>query len=102
MCHLLPRQQTLLYTFFIRKKAFTPSQKGVFRLIFIAFRCEGFVLQAFTAQRNVHTAYLLIMRRFSGVKACSFNPSQVFTAGVNASEVSVNASEVSVNASGTV
>ncbi|MCI7050996.1 MAG: hypothetical protein MR971_05515 [Bacteroidales bacterium] len=39
------------------------------------------------------------MRRFSGVKACSFNPSQVFTAGVNASEVSVNASEVSVNAS---
>ena len=59
---------------------------------FQLFWCEGFVFQAFTAQRNVHTAYLLIVRRFSGVKACSSNPSQAFTARVNASEVRVNAS----------
>ena len=31
-------------------------------------------------------------QQFSGVKACFFNPSQAFTARVNASEVSVNTS----------
>ena len=54
----------------------------------IVLKFDGFLVNLF----QYKTAFPFGYQQFSGVKACSFNPSQVFTAGVNASEVSVNAS----------
>ena len=63
--------------FLFPQKTFTPSHKGSFFLIFSGFKCEGLNIQAFTAEGGACVVYILISRRFPGVKACSFNPSQV-------------------------
>ena len=65
-----------LYVFYSPQKTFTPSHKGSFFLIFSGFKCEGLNIQAFTAE-GACVVYILISRRFPGVKACSFKPSQV-------------------------
>lgn len=79
-----PQQSPSFIRILSAKKAFTPSKNGFFFLIFKRFKCEGFIFQVFTAQEAYPVVFLLIFGHFSGVKACSFNPSQAFTVRVNA------------------
>ena len=79
-----PKRFTRSIRNFSAKKAFTPSHRARFCLIYNGFECEGLDFQVFTSTVAFYRVYLLIFGWFSGVKAYAFHPSQAFTARVNA------------------
>ena len=59
--HLFPQKvHTLLYAFLSAKKAFTPSHRARFCLIYNGFECEGLDFQVFTSTVAFYRVYLLI------------------------------------------
>ena len=70
----MPSSRACIYDYYFPKKAFTPSHRVSFLLIFIGFKCEGLDFKAFTPA----------VKACEGLKEQSFTPENLWQSGEKA------------------